>query len=190
MIRGIISCMTKPINTASIEKATNKSWKQWVSELDKTGARELSHADLARKLYNQLDGTIENHGWWAQGITVAYEQHIGKRVPGQLANGLFELAVSKTVAKSRSELFQKVAQWFDNQNELNGIEPHKPRSSQTPKRSTWRCNFNDGSKFSATVEDSGEKSKLIFSHTAVPSKQEADAWKNYWRNIADRLVTI
>jgi hypothetical protein len=74
--------MTKPENTNAIEKATDKSWTQWVKELDAMGARELSHKDLALKLYNQLDGQLENHGWWAQGITVAYEQHIGKRIPG------------------------------------------------------------------------------------------------------------
>ncbi|HCH34113.1 MAG: hypothetical protein UY35_C0003G0058 [Candidatus Saccharibacteria bacterium GW2011_GWC2_48_9] len=180
--------MTKPMNIASIEKATNKPWEQWVRELDESGARALSHTDLARKLYDQLSGKLENHGWWAQGITVAYEQHIGKRVPGQLSNGLFELAVSKTVALPRDSMFKKAVEWFEKQCELNGQIPMKPRSSSTPKRSTWRCNFVDGSKFSATVEASGEKSKLILSHTAIPSKSEADEWKDFWRDIADRLA--
>ena len=179
--------MTKPINIASIEKATHKSWEQWVEELDESGARELSHTELARKLYDQLDGTLESHGWWAQGITVAYEQYIGKRVPGQLANGLFELAVSKTAAVSRAVLFRRVVTWFEAQSELNGSEPMKPRSSETPKRSTWRCDFADGSKFSATIEDSGEKSRLILTHTAIPTKQEADSWKDFWRDTADKL---
>lgn len=182
--------MTKPINTASIEKATNKSWEQWISELDESGARELSHTDLARKLYDELNGSLENPGWWAQGITVAYEQHIGKRMPGQLANGLFELAVSKTAEMSRDELFEKVVKWFEKQNELNGSESLKQRSSKTPKRSTWRCDFADGSKFSATVEESKEKSKLILTHTAVPTKEEADEWKEFWRNIADKLIEL
>ncbi len=182
--------MTKPINTASIEKATHKSWSQWVSELDESGARELSHTELARKLYDQLDGSIENHGWWAQGITVAYEQHIGKRVPGQLANGLFELAVSRTVATPRDETFREVVEWFEKQKELNGSEPLKPRSSETPKRSTWRCDFKDGSKFSATIEDNGEKSKLVLAHTAIPTKSEADNWKDFWRNTANLLTKV
>lgn len=182
--------MTKPMNTASIEKATNKSWDQWVSELDESGARDLSHTELARKLYDQLDGSLENHGWWAQGITVAYEQHIGKRVPGQQANGLFELAVSKTVDLPPTELFQKVVEWFEKQDELNRSEPLKTRSSQTPKRSTWRCDFADGSKFSATIEANGEKAKLILAHTAVPTKTEADNWKDHWRSTADQLIKL
>lgn len=187
-VLGIISCMTKPMNIASIEKATNKSWDQWVRELDKSGARELSHADLAHKLNDVLEGELESHGWWAQGITVAYEQHIGKRAPGQLANGLFELAVSKTAATSRNTLFPQLVEWFENQSEFNGSAPLKSRSSETPKRSTWRCDFADGSKFSSTVEENGEKSKLILSHTAVPTKQEADDWKDFWRNTAEQLI--
>lgn len=181
--------MTKPINIASIEKATKKSWEQWVKELDESGGRDLSHADLARKLHEVLDGKVDSHSWWAQGITVAYEQHIGKRIPGQLANGLFELAISKTVASSRSNLFIRVVEWFEGHTELNGQELHKPRSSETPNRSNWRCDFADGSKFAATVEGDDKKSKLVLSHTSVPSKQEADNWKVFWKKVADELVS-
>ena len=179
--------MTKPINISSIEKATSKSWQQWVKELDESGARKLSHADLARKMHDELKGKVENHGWWAQGITVAFEQHIGRRVPGQLANGLFELAVSKTVASSRTNLFARLVEWFESQNELNGHKLLKTRSSETPNRSNWRCDFNDGSKFAATVEGNDQKAKLVLSHTAVPSKQQADTWKIFWKNVADEL---
>lgn len=180
--------MTKPINTDSIAKATNKSWDDWVKDLDARGARQLSHKDLARQLYDELDGKLDNHGWWAQGITVAYEQHTGKRIPGQLANGLFEMAVSKTIQTSRSNLFPTVVSWFEAQGELDRREYVKPRSSQTPKRSSWRCDFVDGSKFAATVEDSDNKSKLVLSHTDIPTKQEADTWKEFWRSVADKFI--
>ncbi len=182
--------MTKPANTASIEKATNKSWQQWIDELEENGAKELSHTELAKKLYGQLYGRIENPEWWAQGITVAYEQHIGKRIPGQLANGLFELAVSKTVATSRSNCFKQVEKWFENQSKLNGSKFIRPRSTETPNRSNWRCDFSDGSKFAATVEGDNKTSKLILSHTSLPSKQEADEWKSFWRNVADKLAAL
>lgn len=180
--------MTKPINTRSIEKATGKPWVQWVEELDARGARELEHKELARQLYDELNGKLDNHGWWAQGITVAYEQHIGKRVPGQLASGLFEVAVSKTVTQTRGEFFPRVAEWFESQSELDGREVLRQRSSETPKRSTWRCNFADKSRFSATVEGiDGGRSKLVLAHTDIPTRQDADAWKEYWRSVLDKL---
>jgi len=179
--------MTKPENTAAIEKATNTSWEQWVKKLDAAGAKEMTHKDLARTLYDQLDGVVENHGWWAQGITVAYEQHIGKRVPSQLANGLFELAVSKTIDISRNDLFSLVVEYFESKPSLNGREYTKPRSSETPKRSNWRCDFSDGSKFAATVEGDDIKSKLVLSHTSVPNQADADTWRIYWRKATKEI---
>lgn len=179
--------MTKPINTESIEKATGKLWEAWVDELDERGARELSHTELAKLVNERLQG-MESSDWWAQGITVAYEQHIGRRIPGQLANGLFEVAVSKSVAKPRSELFPALVEWLEDKTEFNDQVPLKRRSTETPKRSNWRCDFSDGSKFAATIEDSGDKSKLVLSHTAVPTKQESDEWKEYWRTVINEIT--
>ena len=158
-----------------------------MKEIEAAGGRAMTHTELARKLYDELEGMIDNHGWWAQGITVAYEQHIGKRVPGQLANGLFEITVSKTVAQPRDHYFPQVVSWFESQPDLRGEKYLRPRSSETPRRSTWRCDFADGSKFSATVEASGAKSKLILAHTALPDQQSADARKEFWRSTVESL---
>lgn len=179
--------MTKPQATKGIEKATNKSWQQWMNELDEMGARDMTHTEIARKLYDQLDGKLENHGWWAQGISVAYEQQIGRCVPGQLANGKFEIAVSKTVGLSSEELFECAVAWMESQHDLNNHVVNKPRSSQTPKRSNWRCNFDDGSKLTATVEEAGEKSKIVVAVTDVPSKGLADEWKTFWQEHIIKL---
>ncbi len=181
--------MTKAQNIAAIEQATGRSWDEWVEQLNAQDTSKLTHKELAALVNETLSGmTVDSSAWWAQGITVAYEQHIGKRVPGQLANGLFELAVSKVVARPRDEFFPSVVEWFEGQHELNGTAPLKMRSSETPKRSNWRCDFADGSKFAATVEVNGEKSKLVLSHTDVPTQEEHDAWKAYWREVAEALA--
>lgn len=181
--------MTKAQDTKAIEKATVKPWSEWVELLDKNGARDMTHADIAKLAHEMLEGTVNSTGWWAQGVTVAYEQHIGSRVPGQLANGLFEIAVSKTIAGTRDEVFARVVDWFGNQKLLHEQTPSSPRTSATPKRSTWRCNFADGNAFSATVEDaSNNKSKLVFAHTNLPDKNSADSWKAFWRTIIEQFV--
>lgn len=180
--------MTKPINIESIEKITGRPWSEWVKDLDETGARGLTHTELARVLKKKLEGKVDSHEWWAQGVAVAYEQHTGKRVPGQLANGLFEIAVSKIVAKSRRDLFPQVVDWLESQPDLKGHDFTRSRTSETPKRSYWRCDFADGSRFVAAIEDSGEKSKLAFLHTAIPTKQDADEWREFWRGVADQVM--
>lgn len=180
--------MAKPINIESIERATGMTWSELVNELDKNDAKNMSHAQLAHLASSLLEGKIKSYEWWAQSVAVAYEQHIGRRIPGQLANGLFELAVSKTALESRNNLFPRVVKWFESQKKLNGREFIKPRSTETPKRSNWRCDFSDKSKFTATVEDNGLKSKLVLSHTDIPSQKQADAWKVYWQQTAQRLI--
>lgn len=179
--------MTKPQNTAGIERATNKSWQQWVEELDEMGARSMTHTEIARVLYDILEGKMEKHGWWAQGITVAYEQHIGRRVPGQLANGKFEIAVSKTVDLRTQELFKRAATWLDGQATINNQKVLKARNSTTPKRSIWRCDFGDGSKFSASVEAAGEKAKIVIALTDIPEKAIADDQKSFWQEEIRKL---
>ena len=182
--------MTKPINTDAIEIVTGRPWVAWIEYIDDNDGREMPHAKLSKFIAGSLANEVDNPEWWAQSITVAYEQHIGRRIPGQLANGLFELAISKSIAKPRSVLFGEITKWFDTKSELNGQSPLKPRSTETPKRSNWRCSFLDKSTFAATVEDSGSKSKLVLSHTNVPTLHEAEEWKQYWRTVADDLTAL
>jgi hypothetical protein len=179
--------MTKASNIASIEKGTGRQWNEWVEFLTTSGAKTLSHLEISKLIESELQGVVDSPAWWAQSVTVAYEQAIGRRIPGQLANGLFELAVSKAVAKRRDVLFAQAVEWFENQKTLDGREYSNPRQTITPKRSNWRCDFADGSKFAVTVEDNGEKSKLVLSHTAVPTQNEAEQWKAYWASIAEEL---
>lgn len=179
--------MTNPINTGSIAAATTKSWEQWVKEIDAAGGRSMTHTQLAKMINTELSGKIESHGWWAQGITVAYEQHVGKRVPGQLANGLFEIAVSKSVPFARSVVFNKLENLLAGRTEFNTHKPSNQRISQTPKRSNWRCDFADGSKFAATIEGS-ESAKIVLSHTAIPTKKDADDWKEYWKTLQAEFI--
>lgn len=180
--------MTKAINTESIEKATGRSWSDWTSDIDGIGGRDLGHAELAKQILDKLtELEIDSPAWWAQGITVAYEQHTGKRLPGQNSDGTFEVTVSKTIDKPRDTLFAELVSWFESQYRLNNLEPTNARTSQTPVRSYWRCELSDGSRFAASVESSGDKSKLVLTHTKLPSNQQIDQLKVYWTEVLSGL---
>ena len=50
----------------AIERATGKRWDDWFTTLDRWGARNRKHPEIARYL-------TEQHGvggWWAQSVTV------------------------------------------------------------------------------------------------------------------------
>ncbi|WP_052367231.1 hypothetical protein [Paraoerskovia marina] len=81
--------------------ATGRRRAQWFEILDAAGAREMRHPAIAALL-------VESHdvdGWWAQSVTVAYEQARGLRRPGQRADGTYEVNASRTIAASRAEVF-------------------------------------------------------------------------------------
>ena len=66
-----------------VERATQRTWDEWLRFMDAHDARNLDHKQIAVKVYEEFDGTIESRGWWTEAMTVAYEQYIGRRVPGQ-----------------------------------------------------------------------------------------------------------
>ena len=70
--------MTRPIDIASAERGTGKVWRERLAFLGKIGARHLPHKEIARRVREECSGSSRR----AQSIAVAYEQHIGRRVPG------------------------------------------------------------------------------------------------------------
>ena len=92
--------MSTPVGSSSegvgdeaVREATGKDRAEWFALLDQAGAATWKHKDVASWLVREHDVD----GWWAQGITVAYEQARGIRRPGQRQDGTFEASVSRTV---------------------------------------------------------------------------------------------
>ncbi|MWB99005.1 hypothetical protein [Agromyces seonyuensis] len=78
---------------AAVIEATGRSRDDWFGMLDADGALEWKHGRIAARLADHYDVDP----WWAQHVTVAYEQARGLRRPGQRPDGTFEFAVSRTV---------------------------------------------------------------------------------------------
>jgi hypothetical protein len=77
----------------AIRRGTGKGWEEWFALLDKWGASDRTHTEIATWL-NEVQGV---GGWWSQGVTVGYERARGRRALGQLVDG-FAASASKTVA--------------------------------------------------------------------------------------------
>lgn len=180
--------MTKPSNLESIEHATGKKWSEWVAWLESFGADELPHPRIAEHVNEELQGKVENAGWWAQGITVAYEQHIGRRVPGQQNDGTFELTVTKTLAGTKEDVFALWNEAYGMAKEFNGQAVGAVRTSITPVRSYWRCSLAGGSALSVAVEQKGPaRAMASITHTKLGSSEEKDKWRTYWKEIIAKL---
>jgi hypothetical protein len=166
----------RPYSDEVVRARTGRTWDEWFALLDAWGGAQRPHPEIARWL-------VEEHGvggWWAQGVTVAYEQARGLRDPGQRRGGLYEVTVSKTVAVPVERLYQAFAdpalreRWLPG----NGIEVRTAH----PGRSI-RANWDDGStRLLIAFTARGEaKSQVAITHERVPDAGTADKLKTWWR---------
>jgi hypothetical protein len=166
------------MSDAVVAQKTGRTWKEWVSVLDRDGAAELPHAKIARLLH-------ETHGvpeWWSQMVTVGYERIRGLREKGQRLDGTFDVGKSKTYPVTVAELwrvFMRCKEWLDGET---------LRMSTARKHKTMRMKWSDGTPVEAYFIEKGPgKSVLSLQHRKLASRAEAARLRTYW---SERLVAI
>lgn len=184
---------TKAMNTEAIEKALGEPWATTRSRLETAGGASASHKELADALYPQFEGVVNKHGWWVQGAVVAYEQEIGRRVPGQRADGTFDVAVSRTVSGDRDDVITRFA-FHVADGSLAGVgREGEPRTSRTDKRSFWRANLEDGTKFEAAAEpkptspEQGDKTLLVLTVSKMPSAEALEERRAQLKELLQKI---
>jgi uncharacterized protein YndB with AHSA1/START domain len=171
----------RPYSDAVVLANTGKSWDEWFAVLDRWGAVERPHTEIARWV-NQEHGV---DGWWAQGVTVAYEQARGLRAPGQRRGGHFEVNVSKTLAVPVERLYEAFADPALRERWLPGAT-FEVRTANPGK--SIRANWDDGStrlvvNFTARGDS---KSQVAVVHERIPDAETAAELKPWWRGrVAD-----
>jgi hypothetical protein len=88
------------VSAAASLKRTGHGLDHWFAVLDAFGAAEEGHTASARHLH--ADHGVP--GWYAQGITVAYERARGLRAVNQASTGRFQVSVSRVVSGSVAEV--------------------------------------------------------------------------------------
>jgi hypothetical protein len=176
--------MTKAIDIKAIEKGTGKSWDKWLAFLGSINASELPHKEIAQKVYDHGAGD-----WWAQSVTVAYEQHIGRRVPGQTSNGKFQVSVSKTVDGTKEEALEKWLAVVKGQNEFNGVTvAREPASSAGGTFRYWHCGLSDSSRVSVSIyEKAPGKSVVGLGHENLASADDVEPWRAHWKSLLGKI---
>lgn len=88
----------------ALTAGTGRTWEQWFELLDAAGAAQWKHPQIAAWLRE----THAVPAWWCQTVTVGFEQARGMRLPGQRADGSFEVGASKTIAGEQSAVLDAV----------------------------------------------------------------------------------
>jgi hypothetical protein len=175
----------RPYSDEVIRANTGHSWDEWFVLLDRWGAAERPHTEIARWV-------VQEHGvggWWAQGVTVAYEQARGLRAPGQRRGGHFEVSASKTVAVPVERLYEAFADPALRERWLPGAA-FEVRTAIGGK--SIRANWEDGSTrlvilFTARGES---KSQVALVHERLPDAATAEQLKPWWRERVAALKRL
>ena len=169
---------------ASDEKlieATGRDWQAWLGILDRWGAHDHRHAEIAEHL--RAEHAVPD--WWTQAITNGYERARGLRAKHQQADG-FTIYASKTIAVPLDALFDAFVdepartRWLaDGPMSLRGSQPGK----------TARFDWADGhTRILVTFESKGaSKATAHVSHERLPDADAAEAAKAAWK---DRLAAL
>ncbi|MCC6802073.1 MAG: hypothetical protein IT319_04235 [Anaerolineae bacterium] len=172
-----------------IERATNRSWDEWLSFMDGIDARSLNHHEIATKVLEELDGRIENPGWWAQAVSVAYEQEIGRRIPGQRPDGTFQTSVSKATRLGMQALMDKWAEFAAQDQAVLDWIAGEVRVSGTENRITWRTKSPDGSSIVVISEPKKDGSaSIVAQHMGLQTEDLNIEAKAKWTAILERFL--
>ena len=88
------------LSDAKSREKTGQGLDHWFGVLDAFGAVAKGHTASARHLYD--DHGVD--GWYAQGLTVAYERARGVRGLNQRCDGDYEVSVSKVITTTTRQL--------------------------------------------------------------------------------------
>lgn len=179
---------TRASNIPALERASEKSWEAWLVLFESNGAAKLSHTQIAALAEEQMPGTLENGRWWAQVAAIAFEQHAGLRVPGQLSTGEFRVGASRTVPMGRDEALAAWIERFGSDETHLGYAVSNRRNSVTEKRSFYRFSLDGAGKveIAAALKDDS-KSILSITHEGLPSGEQIEEWRAYWKAQLTRL---
>jgi hypothetical protein len=165
----------------SVRERTGRGWDEWFALLDAWGATGRTHAEIARRLTREY----QVDGWWAQNVTVTYEQARGMRAPGQRSDGSFAATASKTISVPAERLFAA----FD---DAGLRERWLPGARLTVRKATaprsFRAGWADASRIAAGFVAKGDgKAQVAVLHEKLADAEAAARMKEYWR---ERLAEL
>ncbi len=172
------------IRPEAIERGTGRPWAEWLDFLERVGAKDLPHKEIAERVVG--DGATP---WWAQTVTVAYEQHLGRREPGQDCDGAYSVSVSKTLTGSMDEALARWRALMAGRGELSDVPVSRgPDVSRSDKWRYWRCGLADGSRVNVSIyQKSPEKAGLGIEHERLESADTIEHWRAYWKSMLKEL---
>jgi uncharacterized protein YndB with AHSA1/START domain len=170
------------IGSDAVHAKTGRTWAEWIAALDKTGADQWPHKKIAEFVHKEFGCD----GWWAQMVTVGYEQAKGLRVKHQTPAG-FNASASKTIGVPIATLYKA---WTDpkvREKWLVGAKKMVIRKA-TPNKS-MRITWTDGTTHVAVgfFPKGAGKSQVAVEHSKLDGVKAVEMMKKCWKGALDKL---
>jgi len=174
MTDGTVRSHTQGMAPERVLEATGRTPDDWYALVDAADGRTIGHTAIAAWLVEQgVDP------WWAQGVTIGYEQSRGLRVPGQRSDGTFAVSASRQVPGEREAVLDRIvpvvthALGFAPTSQSRGGK--RPSARWTfPDRESVLVNTEDGSR-PGTVRVSAQRERLTGPERMADAKAELRA---------------
>ncbi len=146
----------------AVRRSTGRDRDEWFAQLDAWGTAGRTHGEIAAWIMNEHG--VDN--WWAQTLTVDYEQARGLRPPGGSRDGTFAISASKTVSVPVKRLFEAFG--------------------DAELRERWL----PGAVLRGFTAKGRGKSQVALQHEPLPDARAAEKAKAYWRERLAALKTL
>lgn len=166
-------------------RATGRDREEWFRVLDAWGAAQRPHRDIARWLMGEHRLTE----WWAQTLTVWYEQTRGLRPVGGDRDGRFSVSTTKTFAVSVERLFEAFtdertrARWLPNAR-------ISERTSQPGRSARFDWNAGQSRIVVGFAAKGPARSQVSLLHERLPSASASADARSYWRDRLSELEVV
>jgi hypothetical protein len=169
------------IGDEAVRRRTGKGWDGWFRLLDRSGARRMSHREIAAHLHLKLGCP----GWWNQMVAVAYERERGMRERHQTPRG-YSISRSRTLPFPAARIFRACKEKKERDSWL-GEEKLAIGNARAGK--SLRMKWVDGkSNVEIRLDPRGRgKCQISVEHSGLPGAVSAERRKRYWGRKLDRL---
>ena len=170
------------MSSEAVKKGTGRDWDEWLKLLDDAGAQKMSHKEIAAWLN-------ENHiesGWWAQSVTVGYEQARGMRKRHERPDG-FSVSVSKTISGAIGDLYSA---WTDSAKRESWLPSTKLDYTTANENKNLRAKWpEDDSQLVVNFYDKGDsRTQVVVQLERLVNEEIVERRRKFWREALGRLA--
>ena len=172
---------TKRSSDEAVKAKTGKVWAEWFNILDKAGAKEWPHKEIAMYLHEKRKVAP----WWSQMVAVGYEHERGLRQKFQKCDGEVSASGSRTMA---APLAKAYAAWTDNKLRNRWLPDAKMEITSATSGKYVRAKWDGDSRVAVGFYSRGsEKTQVMVDHGKLPNSKECAKMKVFWFEALNRL---